>query len=95
MRNPLYHWTHLELKNPFGITGKVLNEKTAREIYDKCAEMLKGPGFSAKGIITRMKVALICTTDDPTDSLEWHKEIKKDRKTSKQRFIPRSVLTLD
>src|SRR3989339_72463 len=78
VRNPLYHWTHLELKSPFGIIGKVLNEKTARGIYERCNDPLKGSGFSARGIITRMNVALICTTDDPVDSLEWHKIINAD-----------------
>ena len=75
-RNPLYHWTHLELKTAFGI-DKVLNPDTAREIYDKCNEMLAKPEFSARGLMRRYHVETVCTTDDPTDSLEWHDKIRQ------------------
>jgi glucuronate isomerase len=78
MRNPLYHWTHLELKNPFGIQ-KILNPKTAREIYDECTAKLQTPEFSVRGILRQMNVKVICTTDDPTDNLEYHKKIKADK----------------
>jgi glucuronate isomerase len=78
MRNPLYHWTHLELKNPFGIK-KLLNAKTAREIYDECTAKLQTPEFSVKSILRKMNVRVICTTDDPTDSLEYHKKLKADK----------------
>ena len=78
IRNPLYHWTHLELKNPFGIAGKVLNEDTAKKIWDHCNALLNEEGFTARGIVRKMNVALICTTDDPADSLEWHKKLLKD-----------------
>lgn len=71
MRNPLYHWTHLELKTAFGIT-KLLNPKTAKEIYDECNEMLTKPEFSARGMMRRYRVQVVCTTDDPIDSLEHH-----------------------
>lgn len=77
MRNPLYHWTHMELKNPFGVT-KLLNAGTAREIYDSCTEKLQSPEFSVKSILKKMKVEVICTTDDPVDNLEHHKKIKED-----------------
>ncbi len=71
-RNPLYGWTHLELKTAFGI-DKVLNPKTAREIYEECNEKLKQPEYSARGMMRRYHVETVCTTDDPVDSLEWHK----------------------
>jgi glucuronate isomerase len=74
MRNPLYHWTHLELSRIFGV-NEVLNPSTAREIYDKCNEMLKTDEFRPHGIMKRMKVDTVCTTDDPIDSLEYHKQI--------------------
>jgi hypothetical protein len=70
-RNPLYHWTHLELKTAFGI-DKILNPKTAREIYDECNEKLKQPEYSARGMMRRYHVETVCTTDDPIDSLEYH-----------------------
>ncbi len=77
MRNPLYHWTHMELKRPFGI-NKILNPSTARQVYDQATEMLKSDGFTARGIMQRMNVELVCTTDDPVDSLEHHIKIKND-----------------
>lgn len=78
MRNPLYHWTHLELKSPFGITGKLLGPETAKEIYDTTSEMLNSPEFTARNIMRKMNVKLVCTTDDPLDSLEYHKQIADD-----------------
>jgi glucuronate isomerase len=78
LRNPLYHWTHLELKNPFGITGKLLNPDTAKGIYDACNEMLRTPDFSVRNIMRRMNVKLVCTTDDPLDSLAHHRKIRDD-----------------
>jgi glucuronate isomerase len=78
VRNPLYHWTHLELKNPFGITGKLLNSDTAEEIWNHCNELLKKDDFSTRGLIKNFNVEVICTTDDPVDSLEHHKKIKED-----------------
>ncbi|MCC9137239.1 glucuronate isomerase [Pontibacter silvestris] len=77
MRNPLYHWTHMELKRPFGIE-KILKPETAREIYDACTEMLQTDEFSVRSILRKMKVNVICTTDDPIDSLEHHQKIKAD-----------------
>ena len=71
MRNPLYHWTHLELKTAFGI-NKLLSPKTAREIYDECNEKLAQPEYSARGMMRRYNVEAVCTTDDPVDSLEYH-----------------------
>ena len=76
MRNPLYHWTHLELKTCFGI-DKVLNPKTAKEIYDECNEKLASPEFSARNLMLHYNVEAVCTTDDPVDSLEYHKQIRE------------------
>ncbi|MBD5279304.1 MAG: glucuronate isomerase [Bacteroides sp.] len=76
MRNPLYHWTHLELKTAFGI-DKVLNPSTAREIYDRCNELLKQPEFSARGLMLKYNVETVCTTDDPIDSLEYHRALRE------------------
>ncbi|GAB3198259.1 glucuronate isomerase [Pontibacter aydingkolensis] len=77
MRNPLYHWTHMELKRPFGIE-KILKPETAREIYDYCSEMLQTDEFSVRGILRKMNVEIICTTDDPIDTLEHHQKVKAD-----------------
>ncbi len=77
LRNPLYHWTHLELKRPFGIQ-RLLDPDTAKEIYDECSEMLRSSDFSVCGIMRKMNVKLICTTEGPLDTLEHHKKIRKD-----------------
>lgn len=76
LRNPLYHWTHLELKTAFGI-DKVLNPSTAKEIYDRCNELLRLPEYSARGLMLRYNVEVVCTTDDPIDSLEYHRVIRE------------------
>lgn len=75
LRNPLYHWTHLELKKPFGIEGVLLNADTADSIYKVCNEMLARPEFSTCGLLRQMKVKVVCTTDDPIDSLKHHRKI--------------------
>ena len=72
IRNPLYHWTHLELKRPFGISDRLLNKETAKSIWDECNEKLASDNFSTRGIVKQMNVEIICTTDDPVDSLEYH-----------------------
>ncbi len=77
MRNPLYHWTHLELKTAFGVT-KLLKPETAKEIYDECTAKLRTPDFSARGLMNRYNVKAVCTTDDPVDSLEYHIALKKE-----------------
>jgi glucuronate isomerase len=76
MRNPLYHWTHLELSRYFGITD-LLNDTTAPAIYKKANELLVQPEYSTKRLIEKMKVEVICTTDDPIDDLKNHKAIAK------------------
>lgn len=75
-RNPLYHWTHLELKTAFGI-DKILNPETAREIFDACNDkLLNDPKMSAQGLMRHYNVKVVCTTDDPVDSLEYHKQLR-------------------
>jgi glucuronate isomerase len=74
MRNPLYHWTHMELQKPFGV-NKILNGDSAREIYDTCTDLLQEKEFTCRGLLNQFKVEVVCTTDDPTDSLEHHKTI--------------------
>lgn len=71
MRNPLYHWTHLELRTAFGI-NEIVSPKTAREIFDACNEKLTKPEYSARGLMRRYNVQVVCTTDDPVDTLEHH-----------------------
>lgn len=77
MRNPLYHWTHLELKTAFGVE-KILKPETAKEIYDICTAKLRTPEFSARGLMKHYNVEAVCTTDDPIDSLEYHIALKKE-----------------
>jgi len=77
MRNPLYHWTHLELKTAFGV-NEILNPTTAKKIYDICTEKLRTPEFSARGLLKKFNVETVCTTDDPVDSLEHHLALKKE-----------------
>ncbi|MDI9873063.1 glucuronate isomerase [Flectobacillus rivi] len=77
MRNPLYHWTHLELQRYFGV-NEVLNPSTAKDIYEKCTALLQTPEYSVRGLLNKMNVKVVCTTDDPLDSLEYHQKIKED-----------------
>ncbi|MCW3092583.1 MAG: D-glucuronate isomerase [Ferruginibacter sp.] len=77
VRNPLYHWTHLELQRYFNV-DKILSPETAREIYDECTAKLKTPEYSVRNLLRKMNVKVLCTTDDPTDSLEHHRKIKND-----------------
>jgi glucuronate isomerase len=74
LRNPLYHWTHLELQRYFGMDD-ILNESTARSIWDRANERLAGDDLSAQGILAKFKVRALCTTDDPVDDLRYHKQI--------------------
>lgn len=75
--NPMYHWCHLELKNYFGYNG-VLNGETAQEVWDICNEALKSEDMGVRGLIKKSNVKFIGTTDDPTDSLIWHKKLAED-----------------
>lgn len=76
--NPLYHWTHLELRRYFGI-NELLSPSTAESIWERCNAMLQQDGFTAKNLIKRSNVKVVCTTDDPVDSLEYHKAIAEDK----------------
>ncbi|MCD0470572.1 glucuronate isomerase [Flavobacterium sp. JAS] len=78
LRNPLYHWSHLELKRYFGI-DLLLNKDTAQEVFDTCNELLKKPEFSVKNLLRRMNVKVVGTTDDPTDDLQFHQKIRDDQ----------------
>ena len=75
--NPLYHWSHLELRRYFGYEG-VLNGDTAQEVWELCNQKLQEPAMSARSLIANSGVTLVCTTDDPADSLEWHQQLAQD-----------------
>ena len=75
-KNPLYHWTHLELKRVFGI-DTLLTPRTARDIYEACNELLRREDFGVQGLLRRFRVELVCTTDDPADELSAHARIRK------------------
>jgi len=77
LRNPLYHWTHMELWNYFNIE-KILSPKTAHEIYEEATSLLKTEAFSTQNLLKKMNVEVVCTTDDPIDSLKYHQQIKKE-----------------
>jgi glucuronate isomerase len=77
LRNPLYHWTHLELQRYFDI-HEILSPATAKRIYDECSEKLQSPEYSVKNLIKNRNVEVVCTTDDPLDNLADHQKIKKD-----------------
>lgn len=87
LRNPLYHWTHMELRKPFGITDRILNADTARSIWDECNEKLATPEFSARGVMQQADVRIVCTTDDPVDDLASHKKTAAD-KSFKIKMLP-------
>lgn len=77
LRNPLFHWTHLELKRYFGVEGP-LNPASGAQIFDRCSSLLNTPDFSARRILRKMNVEVVCTTDDPVDNLENHQKIAAD-----------------
>ena len=78
LRNPLYHWTHLELKKYFGIKT-ILNPQSAKKIYDETSEKLRSKEYSVRNLLTKMNITTICTTDDPIDTLKYHQKIKADK----------------
>jgi glucuronate isomerase len=80
LRNPLHHWTHLELQRYFGI-HELLDGKSARGIYDEASALLQTPEYSVRGLLERANVALVCTTDDPLDSLDQHQALAKQNWT--------------
>jgi glucuronate isomerase len=84
LRNPLYHWTHMELQRPFGIAGLLLDETTARGVYERANALLAGRDFSTQGLLEGYGVATLCTTDDPADSLRHHAaHAEKGRKATR------------
>ncbi len=98
LRNPLYHWSHLELKNYFGIADRLLSSKAAGSIWNDCNQVVQGADFSAWTILKKSKVQVVCTTDDPTDSLEFHHKIQVENKCSAKVFPtwrPDKVLSID
>jgi glucuronate isomerase len=78
LRNPMYHWVHLELRRFFGIGDRLLNPSTAKGIWEACNAKLAAPAFSARGLMKQSNVVLVCTTDDPADSLEYHRALAGD-----------------
>jgi glucuronate isomerase len=97
LRNPLYHWTHLELKRPFGITDRLLDSGTAKEIWDECNGKLTSAQFSTRGILKQMNVEAVCTTDDPVDTLEFHQQYSKNSNGTKlfPTFRPDKALAVE
>lgn len=77
LRNPLYHWTHLELQRYFDVY-ELLNADSARRIYGECSAKLQTKEYSVRNLLRKMKVKVVCTTDDPTDSLEYHQQLKDE-----------------
>ena len=77
LRNPLYHWTHLELQRYFDV-NEILDPRSAARIYEECTAKLQTPDHTVKNLLRKMDVRLVCTTDDPVDSLEYHKKLKDD-----------------
>ncbi|MCL1936689.1 MAG: glucuronate isomerase [Defluviitaleaceae bacterium] len=95
--NPLFHWSHLELKRYFGIDD-ILNEKTAEDIFEKCNEMLQKEQYKVIPLLEMQKVRVLCTTDDPIDSLKYHNLIKKDETIQIEvlpSFRPDKVINID
>ena len=96
LRNPLYHWTHLELKRYFGISD-LLSEKTAAKIWKQANAKLATPAFTTQGLLKKMKVKVVCTTDDPADNLEHHRAFAKSGHPTKMlpAFRPDKALTVN
>lgn len=96
MRNPLYHWTHLELQRYFGIED-LLGPKTAESIWEKTKEKLATPNYSVRGLLKMMNVEVVCTTDDPIDSLEYHQQFAQQNETFKMlpAFRPDKAMNSD
>lgn len=96
LRNPLYHWTHLELQRYFGIND-ILNADNAAEIYEDCSAKLRLKEYSVRGLLEKMNVELICTTDDPVDSLEHHIKMQQENSFTKMNpaFRPDKAMNVD
>ncbi|MAU71242.1 MAG: glucuronate isomerase [Pseudozobellia sp.] len=96
MRNPLYHWTHMELSRYFGIND-LLNEKNADTIFDNASEKLNDSNYSCRELISKMNVEVLCTTEDPTDTLEYHQQLAKSSFGTKvsTAFRPDKAILID
>ncbi|WP_316789536.1 glucuronate isomerase [Pedobacter frigoris] len=96
IRNPLFHWTHMELKDPFGINS-FLNKDSAMSVYKHCNELLSQDEFSTQGLLNHYKVKMVGTTDDPCDDLKWHKQLLDSSFSTKVKpsFRPDKALTID
>ncbi|MBT3192258.1 MAG: glucuronate isomerase [Verrucomicrobia bacterium] len=98
LRNPMYHWSHLELARYFGIDDVVLSSATADDVWTRSQQRLQEPDMSARGLMKQSQVVLVCTTDDPTDSLEHHVAVAADASFSPQMlptWRPDKVLAID
>ncbi|MBX0335128.1 glucuronate isomerase [Pontibacter sp. HSC-14F20] len=95
MRNPLYHWAHMELKNPFGVTD-LLSGANARQVYDHCNELLQQPAFTPQGLLKHFNVEMVGTTDDPVHTLAYHKQLADAQLSTKvlPSFRPDKALNL-
>ena len=87
LKNPLYHWTHMELADPFGITDRLLNRESAERIWEECNEMLQSDEFSARALLKRNRVEVVATTDDPVSKLEHHQSYR-DQEDGDLRMVP-------
>lgn len=96
LRNPLYHWTHLELQRYFDVHS-ILNADTASEIYEACSAKLQQPDYSVQGLLQKMNVQLICTTDDPIDDLKYHQQLATQNAFTKMNpaFRPDKAMNVD
>ena len=96
VRNPLFHWTHMELKDPFGV-NTYLNEGSAMEIYEHCNALLATRAFSTQGLLNHYKVKMVGTTDDPCDDLTYHKQLRNSNFAVKVKpsFRPDKALLID
>ncbi|TKC06153.1 glucuronate isomerase [Pedobacter frigoris] len=96
IRNPLFHWTHMELKNPFGVNS-FLNKDSAMSVYKHCNELLSQDEFSTQGLLNHYKVKMVGTTDDPCDDLKWHQQLLDSSFTAKVKpsFRPDKALMIE
>ncbi|MDI3320340.1 glucuronate isomerase [Pinibacter soli] len=96
MRNPLYHWTHLELQRYFDVHD-VLKPEMARSIYNTCSEKLQTPEYAVRGLLKKVNVKLVCTTDDPVDDLLFHKQLREENCEIEVRpaFRPDAAMNID
>ena len=96
LRNPLYHWTHLELQRYFDV-HQLLDKKSSNTIYKKCSDKLKSKEYAVQSLLLKMKVEILCTTDDPIDDLQYHKQFKESGHAIKMlpAFRPDNVILIE